>query len=460
MLFPSIWKELKAMSTLEERAAERFQIISPLLDEGLDARQLSAKKNEVAAASKVSRRTLERWHKAYAEKGFAGLMPKSSTPQKAHASEEQMQEILSAAITLRRECPTRSVRDIIRILELEGAITEGSVPRSTLQRRLQKSGFGMRQMRMYRTMSPAARRFQKQHRCALYQGDIKYGPYLPIGPGGKPVQTFMAAWIDDATRFVVSARFYDSQKVGIIEDSLRRAIMGCGLPEAVYVDNGRQYRSEWLKKACSRLGIRLVHARPYHPEAKGKIERLNRSVDSFLAECALAKPRSLEELNQLFEAWLREKYHKDAHRGLEGISPETAWLTDSHPLRFPDLPALQEAFLHTETRSVDKTGCISFNGSPYEVGMKLIGRKVEVLYDPTWTEEVEIHHPDFAPFKAKRLTIGEDCSHRKEMPDAVRISVDHSRMLDALKAKAQKAKTSKGHATDFSGMAREVAKHV
>ena len=93
----------------------------------------------------------------------------------------------------------------------------------------------------------------------LYQGDIKYGPYLPVGKDGQKKQTYLAAWIDDATRFVVGARFYTNQKVDIIEDTLREAILTYGKPEAIYVDNGKQYRSNWLQTACAKLGIKLLH---------------------------------------------------------------------------------------------------------------------------------------------------------------------------------------------------------
>jgi putative transposase len=118
----------------------------------------------------------------------------------------------------------------------------------------------------------------------LFQGDIKYGPYLPIGKGGTKKQVYLAAFIDDATRYIVSAKFYENQKVDIIEDCLRNAVMHCGKPDAIYCDNGKQYRSEWLKNACAKLEIRLLFAKPYHPEGKGKIEAFNRRIDSFLSE--------------------------------------------------------------------------------------------------------------------------------------------------------------------------------
>ena len=447
--------------SMEDVAAARFEIISPLLDASLAPVLRIEKQKEVSWHCGKSYRTIGRWLKSYTANGFAGLKPSKTCPKTVSALPENYAEILEAAITLRRECPSRSVRDIIQILELEGIATKGTLSRSTLQRHLQKEGFGLRQIRLYAKHDAASRRFAKSHRCMLYQGDIKYGPYLPVGKDGQKKQTYLAAWIDDATRFVVGARFYTNQKVDIIEDTLREAILTYGKPEAIYVDNGKQYRSNWLQTACAKLGIKLLHAKPYHPEGKGKIEAFNRRLDSFLAEIALQKPGSLEELNHYLAVWLKEKYHKDPHAGLSGISPETAYLTDKRPLCFPDIAACQEAFLHTETREVDKAGCISFDGQKYEVGLKLVGRKVDVCYDATWKDEVEIHHKDFPVFKAKRLRIGENCGQTQLFPEATQpIEAKHSRLLTGLDRQSGKAHKPATVATSFRNMAKELNAHV
>ena len=446
----------------QDIATERFEVISPLLDPNLDKNLFCEKKKELATRFSISYRTISRWFQRYQQDGFKGLIPKSPVPEKtATPAQDNFNEIVDLAIELRRECPTRSVKTIIKILELEGHIAPGTVCRSTLQRHLQKRGYGTKQILRYQHATPAARRFQKSHRGALYQGDIKFGPYLPIGPKGKMQQTYLAAWIDDATRFIVGAKFYANQTTDIIEDSLRMAIMQYGQPGALFVDNGKQYRSKWLMHACAKLGIKLLHAKEYSPESKGKIERFNRTVDSFLAECALQKLRTLDELNAFFSIWLNEKYHKDAHAGLSGMSPETAWRIDTHLIYYPPAEALREAFLHAEERQVDKTGCISFNGSQYEVGMKLIGRKVDVIYDATWTEEVEIHHKDFKPFRARKLAIGENCKGIKEMPEQLKVEVGESRLLTSLRQKAAKAKSvPTAQATSFSSIAEEVHANV
>ena len=87
---------------------------------------------------------------------------------------------------------------------------------------------------------------------------------------------------------------------------------------------------------------------------------------------------------------------------------------------------------------------------------------MEVCYDPTWQEEVEIHHKDFAPFRAHRLAIGENCQQAKEVPQEFKKPTDHSRLLDALRhqSKAETAKAARGHATDFSNLVEEVTRHV
>lgn len=266
-------------------------------------------------------------------------------------------------------------------------------------------------------------------------------------------QVYLSAFIDDATRFIVAAKFYDNQTTDVVEDTLRSAIMSYGKPDKIFVDNGKQYKNNWLKKACNRLGIRLMYSRPYHPEGKGKIEYFNRRIDSFLSEAALNKHTTLEALNRDFYLWLEEYYHKNPHSSLDGLSPATAFSSDSRRLKFVDSSELQEAFLHCEDRQVDKTGCISFKGQTYEVGMGLIGRKVEVKVDPTWLDEVEIHHPDFQPFKAKVQIIGSNCGVNSELPGQMSLlEPTESRLLKALIKSETTHKTNKETAISFKDL--------
>ena len=152
-----------------------------------------------------------------------------------------------------------------------------------------------------------SRRFNRQGRNTLWQSDLKYGPFLPdpMHPGRK-IRTYLLAILDDATRMIVHAEFYDNQKLPILEDAFRKGVMKCGTPDALYVDNGKIFISQWMKLACAKLRVRHLNTKAYSPESKGKIERFNRTVEEFLQEATLEKPQTLKQLNELFRVWLSE----------------------------------------------------------------------------------------------------------------------------------------------------------
>ena len=94
----------------------------------------------------------------------------------------------------------------------------------------------------------------------------------------------MIAFIDDMTRLIPYAAFYLHERLEYFLDALRKALLMRGLPKKLYVDNGPAFRSNHLEFICASLGIVLIHAKPYQPEGKGKIERFNRTVrEGFLS---------------------------------------------------------------------------------------------------------------------------------------------------------------------------------
>ncbi|MFS0647392.1 DDE-type integrase/transposase/recombinase [Siminovitchia sp. 179-K 8D1 HS] len=260
---------MKDQRKAEEIAAQRFQLISPLLAEGLDAGKAKQLKDEISKNSGLSERTIRRYLSQYLTGGFSALKPRgTSTRTKAEAIPAHL---LEQAILLRKEAPSRSVAQIIQILEWEGLAEPGQIKRSTLQEKLTEKGYSTRQMKLYSQSGVAARRFQKRHRNQLWQSDIKYGPYLPIGPNGIKKQVYLVVIIDDATRFILHGAFYPTLDSRIVEDAFRQAVQKYGVPEAVYFDNGKQYRTKWMARTCSKLGTRLVFAKPYAAESKGYV---------------------------------------------------------------------------------------------------------------------------------------------------------------------------------------------
>jgi len=114
----------------EEVAVSRIQLITPLLDPSLDLAKRIALRKRLSESSGLSERTLRRYEAAYEKTGFTGLKPKEKFSTRDNALPDQL---VKEAILLRREVPTRSVSQIIQILEWKVKALKGQIKRSTLQ---------------------------------------------------------------------------------------------------------------------------------------------------------------------------------------------------------------------------------------------------------------------------------------------------------------------------------------
>ena len=157
-----------------------------------------------------------------------------------------------------------------------------------------------------------------------------------------------------------------------------------GIPLRLYVDNGAAFRSHHLSVVCARLGITLVHARPYQPAGKGKQERFFRTVRMrFLPTLGPSELSSLDALNRRFWAWVEGEYHASPHRGLDGATPLDAWALRAGDVRVPGPELdLREMFLLEAKRRVHKDRTLSLDGTVYEVDAALVGERVTVRFDP------------------------------------------------------------------------------
>lgn len=188
----------------------------------------------------------------------------------------------------------------------------------------------------------------------------------------------------------------------------------------------------------------------------GKVERFNRVVDSFLSEAHLEKPRTLDQLNQLFWVWLEECYQHKSHSGINGKSPYQAFHEDKKSLSFLEPEIIANAFLHCEERKVDKTGCISFQGEKYEVGLPFIGCTVDVIYDPRDTSQLTIEYAGHPSWTAKRLAIGEKAGPRPSLPPQLQPQpADSSRLLTAAARKNTERKVLQAPAVSYRAVRKD-----
>lgn len=231
---------------------------------------------------------------------------------------------------------------------------------------------------------------RKDHRAFAFdlagdcwQGDVMYGPSLPTKDGERR-KTYLIAILDDATRLVVHAEFYFEQHLRSLKDCLKQAMLKRGVPRRFYFDNGKIFRSRLLLALCARLGIQLLHTRPYQPQGRAKLERWFLTVRrGFLRRVDLDRCGGLEGLNRLLFAWIEGEYHQRPHRGLDGEKPLDRWLRLSEGIR--SLPAdvnLDALFRDEVSRRVAKDGTLTMSGRRFEAGPNFIGRKVTVRFDP------------------------------------------------------------------------------
>ena len=165
----------------DESALARFQMIAPLADESLDHAKRVKLRHEIAARNNLSYKTIKRYDEAYQRSGFEGLKPKDHTSNNPGNLPENYEALVQEAIQLRKEVPSRSVEQIITILELEGRAEPGVLKRPTLQRHLYEAGFGSTHLKIYKdARESSSRRFCKPHRMMLIQGDYPDVLFIPM----------------------------------------------------------------------------------------------------------------------------------------------------------------------------------------------------------------------------------------------------------------------------------------
>ena len=92
---------------------------------------------------------------------------------------------------------------------------------------------------------------------------------------------------------------------------------------------------------CAKLGIALIHARPYQPAGKGKIERWFRTLRAgWLRHLDLEAIDGIEALNRALAGWIEGEYHQSPHRGLDGQTPLDRWAATGAEVRYPDAAGL------------------------------------------------------------------------------------------------------------------------
>jgi putative transposase len=390
----------------------RYQLIRQAADPALSSRQRGRLVRELAGREhpgpfgkvvRVSRQNLDRWILAWRRGGFDALLP---APRQVTARTPV--EVLDMAAALKRENPHRTAAQVVRILRSNLGWTPSESTVLRLFSRLELTGPDAAGLSVFG-------RFEAARPNDLWTGDALHGPVV----AGR--KTYLFAFIDDHSRAVVGHRFGYAEDTVRLAAALRPALAGRGVPSAVYVDNGSAFVDRWLLRACAVLGAKLTHSTPGRPEGRGKIERLFETVrGQFLVEITgTGEPgrhqvSDLAELNRLFTAWVETVYHRTTHSET-GQAPIDRWQAGG-PFPLPSPAALREAFLWSEQRLVKKTATVSLHGNVYQVEADLVGRRIELVFDPFDLATIEVRLQGKPMGLAIPHRIGRHC-HPKARPE-------------------------------------------
>lgn len=335
----------------------------------------------------ISIPTLERWFYAYRRGGLAALAPR---PRRDRGRGRRLTaEQRKLLLDIRRENPSASVPLILRTLVHDGRLDRAAISPATVRRLYAEQGLDRVAMRDGASTHTRLR-WQAERPGALWHGDVCHGPALIIA--GKTTPLRIHGMLDDASRFVVALEAMHTEREVDMLGLLSRAVRRNGLPDAMYLDNGSTYSGATLRIGCERLGITLIHAKPYSPEARGKMERFWRTLREGVLD-HLGSLASLHDVNVRLWAFLDQHYHQAPHAGLLGRSPASVWQADARTVDDLDEARLRQALTVTERRRVRRDTTLSIDGVVWQLDQGyLAGRIVSVgrcLADPSVAPWVE-----------------------------------------------------------------------
>jgi len=242
----------------------RYSVIASLLNVGDDGRSLTRRVKELARElhhhpldkgdRKVSERSIWEWLGVYKAGGAEALRPRCR--KDSGAARALSPQALARAVELRTELPKRDGKTVLDILKFEKLIDGDALPhRSTLDRHLERAGVSRRQLRTLG--APPTIKMRVSGFGSLWVGDYHHGPKCRA-PDGRVVTAKLGAFIDHASRYPVCSRFYLSERIGTLRDTMLRALLLFGPPEQAYTDRGSVYRSEQFAYSMACIGTTLM----------------------------------------------------------------------------------------------------------------------------------------------------------------------------------------------------------
>lgn len=330
--------------------------------------------SEVCSRFGISRKTGYKWMTRFREEGESGLVDRSRRPKKSPGKSSTKTE--SMILKLREKHPRWGGRKLRqRLLDLD----RRNVPSaSTITSILGRHGLlseldGAGEQR-------TVQRFERESPNELWQMDFK-GHFAMVGGGRCHPLTVL----DDHSRYSIGIRACENEQACTVMGELVTMFRQYGLPVQMLMDNGSPWGdsggqpwtivTSWLV----RLGIRVSHIRPHHPQTQGKDERFHRTL-----KAEVLRDRSHLDLSACqrdFDPW-REVYNRERpHESLGMKVPASRYRMSER--RYPEeLPSIEYG-TELDVRRVQSSGLMSFKGYEIRIGKAFTGQPVGLLLSAT-----------------------------------------------------------------------------
>lgn len=320
------------------------------------------------------------------------LTERGTLAHPGHASEKKLSDDVEAAILRTFDAnPRRNNQHIVDLLAAEGIETNRMTVKRVLERNERKKPAKPPQ---------AYERFEHDAIGSLVYQDTSDHEWL-LGSGSR---VRCIADQDDHSRKIVFARFFQHDGVWQNMAALRYVVEQFGLPQTFFVDRashfyGSERRSSWVStkhpeawdiqiaRALDQLGVRLSHSTAYHPQSKGKLERLFGFMQGRLPH-ELGNI-SLVEANKQLVKWVYWYNAKRKHSATR-LTPQHRWTVAKRNKRSLWVPVspkvnLDDVFSFHDRRVVRKDNTFSYQGQTYRItgrGGWYIGKEVELHVVP------------------------------------------------------------------------------
>jgi len=275
---------------------------------------------ELARAHGVHRSWLYKRLARYRAEGPAGLAPRSRRPHRSPTAMDPAvaEEIVALRTALLAEGLDAGALTIQWHLARRGGPAPSS---SSIVRLLRRRGLVIPEPRKRPRSSFI--RFEAELPNQLWQTDATH---WALGDGSA---VEILNYLDDHSRLCLGSVPHPTVKAADVVADFHQAAARAGYPAALLSDNGAVFSGAsrngkvLIELELERLGIAGKHARPYHPQTCGKVERFHQTQKRWLAKQPAAA--TLEELHsQLDRFRLHYNLHRP-HRALGRKTPQEVW---------------------------------------------------------------------------------------------------------------------------------------